>query len=561
MQSIKTIINTVRQEIVTAITQPRTQLTRYQRMLRYCFDLAKHARRELRDHSAPTMAAALTYRTIFGLVPMLVMAMIVFRAFGGFGSTQEGITRTIYNLLEIQIDAVETADSMERETAGLKDQDPSAEDADTDTDTDADPDPAANPDAPAPIDDPDPDFSTPPDPADPDNATDPGDPAAAPDASEGEPGNDQQQGEQAALDQLGNSLDSDAAEQDVLTSEDMKQKIDQAVSALAGRASNISIGSIGVVGTVILIWAALGLIVTVERNFNVIFNAPSGRRWHVRIPIYWAVITLGPVLIWASFYFSTQFLDASRTVPGVGWLIGIANRFFALVVTWLLVFILYKLMPNTRVAVRPALIGAFVAALCWEGMKAALRWYIDNAVASTTQTALYGQLALIPILLLWIYITWMIVLAGLEITHLIQTLPASRMGEHEPTIPTHTGDPWLVIPVLAAVADAFSRGESMTADDIANRLKLPINAVDDVARDLSSKGLLHLMSQDDGHPKLLLAQPPENIRIHELIDSNHPSLAHDAPGYDLLMQVAEAQRKALENARFGVKGSTPNDAP
>ena len=76
----------------------------------------------------------------------------------------------------------------------------------------------------------------------------------------------------------------------------MRAKIDELIGGLAEGATSINIGSIGVVGMLLLIWAAVGLIVTVEKTFNVIFRAPEGRPWHVRIPIYWAIITLGPVL-------------------------------------------------------------------------------------------------------------------------------------------------------------------------------------------------------------------------------------------------------------------------
>ncbi|MEM6507805.1 MAG: ribonuclease BN, partial [Planctomycetota bacterium] len=81
---MKRWLKTIEQELRVTLTKPGSQLTRGQRFVRLNLDLARHARRLMRENSATTMAAALTYRTIFGLIPLVVMALIVFRAFGGF---------------------------------------------------------------------------------------------------------------------------------------------------------------------------------------------------------------------------------------------------------------------------------------------------------------------------------------------------------------------------------------------------------------------------------------------------------------------------------------------
>src|SRR5690606_38873 len=143
-------------------------------------------------------------------------------------------------------------------------------------------------------------------------------------------------------------------------------------------------------------------------------------------------------------YLSTQFIAATEGIAALGWLISLFKQFSALLVTWLLFLLLFKLMPNAQVAIRPAMIGAMVSALAWELMKAALRWYIENAVINPTQARLYGSLALIPILLFWVYLSWLVILAGLEVTHILQTLPASRVGRFEAARPAPPAcDPWL----------------------------------------------------------------------------------------------------------------------
>jgi len=499
---MKAWLKKIEHELRVTLTRPGAQLTRGQKFIQLSVDLARHARRQLRENSATTMAAALTYRTIFGLVPMLVMALIVFRAFGGFADSQQGLTDLVYEYLELEID---TAAAIEAEPG----QEPAIDDADAD----------AEPPAPRSW------------------------LGQQADVVLGEGPTDE---ELAALEQA-------------RANAEMRARIDELVGGLAEGASSISIGSIGVVGMLLLIWAAVGLIVTVEKTFNVIFKAPSGRPWHVRIPIYWAIITLGPVLIWGSFYISTQLVGAAEDLlPIVSTLMGIVNHFTALLVTWLLFVLLFKLMPNAQVSIKPAMAGAMVSALAWELMKAALRWYMENAVLSPTQAQLYGSLALIPVLLFWVYLSWLVVLAGLQVTHILQTLPANRRGAFEASRPAPVArDPWLVIPVMSAVAQAFDAGKTAGIDDIAEQVGAPVSTVAKIVEELVGRGLLHRLPSDDGPSDLTLAMPPGKIRIADLIATN-PEHADTGslPGHELLMQLGEAQDKALADVTLaGSEGS------
>lgn len=505
---VKNWLQRIETQLRETVADPGAQLTRGQRLLRFSIDLARHARRELSHHSAPTMAAALTYRTIFGLVPMIVMALIVFKAFGGFAGSQQGLTDLVYKFLNIedkvQVAPLEPDDFVEQA-------------------------PQSNADEPA-------DTSR----SDLMRWFDPTGETVA-------------NGEGSAEDEL-----AQAERARLRANAEMRQRIDELINSLAEGATSVRLGGIGVVGMLLLIWAALGLVVTVENTFNRVFDAPSGRPWHLRIPIYWATITLGPVLIWGSFYLSTQFIDATQGIPVLGFLVGLVKQFTALLVTWLLFLLLFTLLPNSKVAIKPAMIGAMVSALAWEAMKAALRWYIDSAVINPTHARLYGSLALIPLFLFWVYMTWLVILAGLEMTHILQTLPAHRVGRFAPgpkqkaAVPR---DPWLVIPVMSAIAQRFEQGKSVQVDEIAERVGAPGDAVQRIADDLVDRGMLHRLSVGDGLDAYTLALPPSRIRVAELIDSHGDDDAADRPGRALLRQLAEAQDAALANATLADDGA------
>jgi membrane protein len=488
---MKQWLKTLEHELRVTLTKPGAQLTRGQRFIQFSIDLARHARRQLRENSATTMAAALTYRTIFGLVPMVVMALIVFRAFGGFADSKDGLTNIVYEYLELNIDVATEVDQ------------------------------GSSDDLPPNID-----------------------PLESDDLSRSWLGKqiDFVMGDEYAQAQQ------DELEQARANAE-MRRRIDEVVGGVAEGATSLSFKSIGVVGMLLLIWAAVGLIVTVEKTFNVIFNAPTGRPWHVRIPIYWAMITLGPVLIWGSFYISTQLADAMKSVYALDWLLGLLNQFTALVVTWLLFVLLFKLMPNAQVAIKPAVAGALVSALAWELMKAALRWYVENAVLSPTQAQLYGSLALIPVFLFWIYLSWLVVLAGLQVTHILQTLPAHRRGKFETTRPAPVArDPWLLIPVMSVVAQNFDQGKTSGIDAIAKQVGATVETVSKIVDELVARGLLYRLPNDEGPSDLTLAMPPGRIRIADLVSSMPDGMdVSKLPGHELLQQLAAAQDKALKD--------------
>jgi membrane protein len=159
----------------------------------------------------------------------------------------------------------------------------------------------------------------------------------------------------------------------------------------------------------------------------------------MRVAIYWAAITLGPLLI--SIYLTSQVQPGIDRLPelasdGGAWagqvslarvavlqgVLGVLSYLAAFLATWALFTLLYVLLPNTRVKLRAALLGAGTAAVCWELGKWGFGLYVENAVG---YSALYGSLGLIPLFLLWLYVTWLIVLMGLELTYMLQASPGN----------------------------------------------------------------------------------------------------------------------------------------
>jgi membrane protein len=126
------------------------------------------------------------------------------------------------------------------------------------------------------------------------------------------------------------------------------------------------------------------------------------------------ILTLGPLLAGASLAISSYLLSLRwASVTGVSWLIDYGLRIFPLLLSWLSFWLLYSIVPTRQVAGKDALIGALVAGLLFELGKKGFALYVTMF---PSYQLIYGVLAVIPILFLWVYWTWCIVLLGAEIS-------------------------------------------------------------------------------------------------------------------------------------------------
>lgn len=170
-------------------------------------------------------------------------------------------------------------------------------------------------------------------------------------------------------------------------------------------------GRLTAIGLIFLFLSALLLLATIEDAFNDIFRVHSGRSFLQRIVVYWAMITLGPLFMVASLSVTSYLLSLpiiSATAVGAS---------FDQLLLWalpplfeLLAFLLmYAIIPNRPIKASHALIGALVATLLFEVAKRGFVVYMGNV---TTYQVLYGALGVIPVFLIWLYISWLVTLFG-----------------------------------------------------------------------------------------------------------------------------------------------------
>ena len=167
---------------------------------------------------------------------------------------------------------------------------------------------------------------------------------------------------------------------------------------------------LGSFGFAALMVSAVALILTIDRSLNSIWRVRQQRAWGHRLLLYWAALTLGPLLVAAGLVTMASVISWSGGSlryqgPGVKMALGVLE----FLLLWGGISALYRWVPNTYVAWRPVLVGSFVTALVLEGARSVLAWYLASM---PTFSLIYGTFATVPILLVWIYTAWVVVLFG-----------------------------------------------------------------------------------------------------------------------------------------------------
>jgi len=339
-------------------------------------------------------------------------------------------------------------------------------------------------------------------------------------------------------------------------------RLDEWINALVLRVRSIPFTAIGLVGLAALIYAAISMLAEVEGAFNQIYRVSDGRSWIRRVPLYWSLLTLGSLLLVASFFVGeriTNWVEHLSALQALSEWRAAFMRIFAFAVTvaisTLLLLIVYLTVPNTRVKVLPALAGAVLAAVLWETGKWGFTRYVHY---SANYSRLYGSIGLIPLFLLWVYLTWMIVLFGLRLCYLLQyggrafapgsalrsilALPATAEG----IAATPLVDPTAVLAVMADAAARFADGKPAYCDDIARTTRISPSIVAILLGRLAEAGLLHRVDTGDEGVRYTLARPADAIRASDLIRLGHEAVERpESTASEMLAKVRQAQCEAV----------------
>lgn len=282
---------------------------------------------------------------------------------------------------------------------------------------------------------------------------------------------------------------------------------DEIAGHLLKFSGNMSLETAGLFGMATTLVLSFVMYVGVEQIFNDIWRVERRRSYGQQFLMFYAVVTIVPSLL------AVSLLYAARTgITGgpLGSLVALAASFLALLFA-------NKLLPATRVRWGPAAVGAMVSALLFEAAKQAFQLYVAK-VAFQSYAGVYGALGLVPILLVWIYYSWLVVLLGAEIAHIVQNLhhlegAERRSGDRE-ELARVSG--LAATRMLCAIAERYRAGGRATPRDaLVERFGVSEDTCERVLRRLREGGLV--LEIDGDTCGYLPARPTADITLADVL--------------------------------------------
>jgi membrane protein len=259
--------------------------------------------------------------------------------------------------------------------------------------------------------------------------------------------------------------------------------------ALTKFTSKATVKTLGAIGFGVLLVSALSLLWNIESAFNHIYGVKRPRAPVQRLLTYWAFLTLGPILLSASLWVTWnigQMQEAhAHGAPGHSEVLHVLAAVSSVTLTYVGLAFLYKVLPNARVRVRAALVAAFAAGTAWELAKFI---FADVSARMVQVHKIYGSVAVLPVVLMWIYISWFIALTGCRLCY---AMDASRQPEPSPLLKSAQARETFIARVMLALTQLHARrlapiGVAALADEV----RMPKRLIRESLRALEQPGLV-----------------------------------------------------------------------
>jgi membrane protein len=273
---------------------------------------------------------------------------------------------------------------------------------------------------------------------------------------------------------------------------------------------------VGSVGFAVLLWTLIGTIKKVEDSCNYLWRVEQPRSFARRVFEYLGLLIIGPILL-------VGFIGMSHAAMSIGPVqrmvelqpmqraAGSLLQVAPFVMVTAVFTALYMFIPNTRVQLRPALLGAAVAGVLWAAVG---RMFTGMVVYSTRLTIVYAGFAVIVAALLWTYFGWLILLAGAQLSFYLQNPSYLRLGLEELRLSSVELEQ-LALKVMYLAGEAHTRGgKRWTINRFATELGLPAVAISEIAQALERARLL-IVTEDD---ELVPGRDLGHISLQEILD-------------------------------------------
>jgi membrane protein len=301
--------------------------------------------------------------------------------------------------------------------------------------------------------------------------------------------------------------------------------------------NNTNVGRLGTFGLLFLIITVLTLLSNIEKSFNQVWGVEETRSLLRRFTDYFSVVTIAPIFLvvaisMTSTVKSQTFVQGLLEKAYVGELILLLFQILPFMFMWLVFAGLYLFMPNIKVSPRAALIGGICGGTIWQFSQ----WfYLYFQVGVAKYNAIYGTMAALPIFMFWIYLSWAIVLFGLEVTYATQNLQSIRQNVRGSSVNFESRE-LIALTVMLFLAGRFFRGEeALSLEEIAVKLSIPPRFLRDVMEELRRLGYVSEVAREPAESGYQPARALDTLTVHEIFQG----LSKDGVNYDHGQEIRE----------------------
>jgi len=273
--------------------------------------------------------------------------------------------------------------------------------------------------------------------------------------------------------------------------------------------------TLGWVGVAILFFTVVQTLSSIETSFNRVWGITSARPLWRKFTYYVSVTVVVPVLVMTAFAVSASLKNrvVSSQVAEAAWALQLLVRLTPLATVWLAFFFLLVFMPNTRVNRGAAAFSALLSGLFWLGWQ---RLYIGLQVSLARYDAIYGTFASVPIFLLWLSVSWMIVLLGAEIAFAVQNQGTYHLERVAGQASVRARLSIAIAAVLDAARALIGGRAILNVNEYAHAHGVPVRLLNDIVAVLEKGGLLAELADTPGAYALL--RSPDRIHVREVTD-------------------------------------------
>ncbi len=443
------------------------------RLIRFVVQLWRFSWRRLQELNARAMASALSFRTLFAMIPLLVLSLMIMSALGVVEDSKKSL-RDFLDSSGIGQITVTSSDAIQAEI----------ETKDTD--------------------------------------------------AESAPGLTTTGDNQGEKEQVANVRQYHVADE-----------IEKVVSTIQSKMTTNAVGAIGII---IMISAAIALLVDVEKSLNRIFEARFHRGFGKRMMLYWSVVTLLPIVQSAAVLVGSRTQSFLLANEHVGSFVSKMTVVFPIIGGIIIVSLIYWLMPNTRTRFSWALFGAVFVVPVWFITKWLFGLYVSNLVGPNN---LYGNIGLLPLLLLWINTSWMMFLFGAVLSHIGANISVMESSDLAASI--HLG-PLDILATTMAIAGPFARNEGPVGfKTLRNNLHLPDDCIQSIIDRLVERRIICPVDNEQlSEPAWLPARPLESISLLDVtgLNPDNSLVLRDINDSQLkteLTNICNITKKSMEN--------------